>query len=62
MKQISENASPHLQPALHKTNKKLSRAQLVEIAKSNNNLPLFIWNFKYQNVKITSEKVKTVKT
>jgi len=53
MKQISKNASPHLQPALHKTNKKLSRAQFVEITKSNNNLPLFASNFKYQNVKIT---------
>jgi len=34
MKRISKNVSPHLQPALHKTNKKLSRAQFVEITKS----------------------------
>ena len=53
MKQISKNASPHLQPELHKTNKKLSRAQFVEITKSNDNLPLFNSNSKYQNVKIT---------
>jgi len=46
MKQISKNASPHLQPALHKTNKKLSRAQFVAITKSNNNLPLFTSNLK----------------
>ena len=60
MKQISKNASPHLQPALHKTNKKLSRAQFVE---SNNNLPLFTSNFSTKTWKLQeSEEVKTVKT